>query len=266
MYTKRTQLIVKRQCSMRPYTTATLLFLLLLPSNLIADSLQVGTVCPVAHRQHSLGLLVFSKEWYHESRTNARYIPSDNATGIGIEIHFFSSNAGSIQHQNVAQCDRYRMLQIRQTNTKLDNNEQSLQIDVPEDFDTPFYDLAPMEYGEGTHLTPEDLTDKPWKSRPHRAATLSIYDTPYVTDYYGIEGNDIKVQFETCLVCQRQTQFDKILSCGQWGYERTYMAENQDWAEPEFTPVSCAVTPSSQLEQALQNSSQILYEYWLDWR
>lgn len=233
-----------------------------------ADSaeLVVGKVCPVIYQSENIGSLVFSKEWYHSSRSNARYIAGDNATGIGLEIHLFNNTKGHLTGNNIAQCDRYRILQIRQTNSRLLPGEKPVQIDVPDGFTNPFYDNAPLEHGYGMHPTPEDSDDKPWSGRPMRASTVAIYDTPYVSDAYGIEGQDIRVSFETCIICERETTYDKLLSCGTWGYEREYMGGMTGWTEPEFTGVQCNVQASKTFRHTLESSNRIEYNYWLSWR
>lgn len=99
-----------------------------------------------------------------------------------------------------------------------------------------------------------------------RASTVAIYDTPYVSDGYGIEGEDIKVKFETCVVCQRDQGYDLLLSCSTWGFTREYMGGMTGWTEPEFIPVQCAAWPSEQYQFALDNSDRLQYQYWLDWR
>jgi len=246
--------------------TAVVFLALLLSPAISAAPLQVGTRCPVTTDSEPLGELIFSRAWFHSSRSNAAYIASDNATGIGLEVHFIASQSGQIGGVNLAQCQRYRMLQTRLTSARLFSREQPLQLDVPEEFTLPFYDQAPLEHGRGKHLTPVDSSDKPWQGQVTRDATLSIYDTPYVSDSYGIEGRHIQVQFETCLVCQRDDQYDSLLACGRWGYQRDYMGGQTGWAEPEFQGVSCLAKPSATLDVAIENSPQIEYRYWLDWR
>lgn len=236
-----------------------------IPNNLTAEELLVGKTCPVSYQGNPVGFLVFSREWYHNSRSGASYIPGDNATGVGLEIHFFSNDAGDTQVLNLPDCDRYRMLQIRSTNTRLLPGEHSIQVDVPDQFLDPFYDSPPLEYGRGVHQVPADDGDKPWQGRPVRAATVSIYDTPYVSDRWGKEGQNIDIGFETCVICERDRRYDALLSCGQWGYQRSYMGMT-GWAEPEFQPVQCLSEPSESFKNTLNNSNRIEYSYWLNWR
>ncbi len=232
----------------------------------VASELKVGKACPIKYQQASIGQLIFSKEWYHSSRSDARYIPGDNATGIGIEIHLQNNYSGLVQGLNLAQCDRYRILQIRQSNARLLAGEHHLQVDVPDNFDNPFYDNAPLEHGYGLHRTPEDDSDKPWQGQPLRHSSVSIYDTPYVSDAYGIEGKNIEVSFETCAVCERDRGYDSVLACGLWGYSREYIGGHTGWTEPEFDGVDCTKKPSELFCQALESSSQIDYSYWVNWR
>lgn len=246
--------------------TAATASLLLSPSTVIAEELLVGKVCPVSYEQENIGILVFSREWYHSSRDNASYIASDNATGVGLEIHLFANKTGHLTGDNTARCDQYRLLQVRSTTARLFDGESAVQIDVPDEFDNPFYDNAPLEYGYGMHLTPEDDRDKPWSGRPTRASTVAIYDTPYVSDAYGVEGKNINVQFETCVVCEREDRYDTLLACGTWGYTRDYMGGSTGWTEPEFTGVQCNATPSTTFQQALIRSHRVEYAYWLNWR
>ncbi|RVU32601.1 hypothetical protein [Neptunomonas marina] len=231
-----------------------------------AAELLVGKVCPVIYDKQALGILVFSREWYHDSRHNAAYTPRDNATGVGLEIHLFPSRQGHLQHGNFAQCDQYRVIQVRHTNARLIPPERSVQIDVPDGFLHPFYDAAPLEHGYNSHQTPIDSRDKPWQGRHSRASEVAVYDTPYISDGYGIEGQDIFVGFETCAVCTRNQRYDTILACGTWGYQRDYLGGMTGWTEPEFHPVKCSNTPSAQFQQALHESTRIDYSYWLDWR
>lgn len=231
-----------------------------------AADLEVGKVCPVLYQKESIGLLVFSKEWYHSGRSDASYIPKDDATGVGLEIHLINNEAGHISSQNIAHCDRYRLIQIRKTTARLFEGEKRLQIDVPDHFLDPFYDNHPLEHGYGVHKTPKDDLDKPWNGQPGRASTVAIYDTPYVSDAYGIEGKDIDVDFETCVVCERGRLYDNILSCGSWGYKREYMGGMTGWAEPEFKGVQCHSAPSEQFKNTLNNSNRIEYSYWINWR
>lgn len=242
------------------------LLALLCPNFSYSEELLVGKVCPVIHGKLGLGILVFSREWYHDSRSEAGYIPGDNATGVGLEIHFFASDKGDIDQLNMASCNRYRMLQMRTTNARLLHGEKPTQIDVPDNFTSPFYDNSPLEHGYGVHLSPKDSSDKPWDTRPVRASTVGIYDTPYVSDSYGIEGEDIAVSFETCVVCERDQQYDQLLSCGTWSYKRDYMGGMTGWAEPEFEGVQCQVKPSEHYKQVLNGSNRIEYSYWINWR
>jgi len=237
-----------------------------IPAHLTAEELLVGKTCPVTFKDRPIGFLVFSREWYHTSRSNAAYIPGDNATGVGLEIHFFSNDIGDTQILNLPNCDRYRILQVRHSNARLLPGERVSQIDVPDQFLDPFYDNAPLEHGRGVHLAPADDSDKPWQGQPVRAATVSIYDTPYVSDAWGTEGADIDIRFETCVVCERNQGYDALLSCGQWGYQRAYMGGMTDWSEPEFQPVQCLAKPSELFKAILDNSNRIEYSYWLHWR
>jgi len=231
-----------------------------------AQELDVGKVCPVLFRRESVGILAFSRAWYHSGRSDARYMAGDNATGVGLEIHFFSNATGSIGDRNIADCDRYRILQVRRTTARLFDGEKEVQIDVPNDFADPFYDNTPLEHGYGTHLTPIDNRDKPWIGRPVRASTVAIYDTPFVSSMLGVEGQDLEVAFETCVVCQREPGYDNILSCGQWGYRREYIDEMSGWSEAEFTGVQCRAEPSELFKQTLQDSNRLQYSYWINWR
>lgn len=250
----------------------TLRLILLVTSNLslsahsMAEDLLVGKSCPVTYKERSVGILVFSREWYHTSRSDAHYTPGDNATGIGLEIHFFSNDLGDTRILNLPDCDRYRMLQIRSSNARMLPGEHLSQVDVPDQFITPFYDHSPLEHGHGVHLAPADDRDKPWSGRPVRASTVSIYDSPYVSDAWGREGHDITIRFETCVVCQRDRRFDQLLSCGTWGYQRHYMGGMTGWAEPEFIPPKCLSTPTKGFQQTLNDSNRIDYSYWINWR
>jgi hypothetical protein len=241
-------------------------FLISFTGPLFAADLEVGKVCPVTYQKEPIGHLVFSKEWYHSGRSDASYIPKDDATGVGLEIHLFNNDAGHLKGQNIAHCDRYRLIQIRKTNARLFSGEKHVQIDVPDHFLDPFYDNAPLEHGYGVHHTPLDDEDKPWNGRPVRASTVAIYDTPYVSDSYGVEGQDLAVNFETCVVCERDRQYDNVLSCGSWGYKREYMGGMTGWAEPEFTGVQCKAKPSEQFQHTLNHSNRIEYSYWINWR
>ncbi|WP_411992235.1 hypothetical protein [Agarivorans sp. DSG3-1] len=231
-----------------------------------ASDLWVGKVCPVTYQQNTLGILVFSEAWFHSGRQQASYIARDNATGVGLEIHLFANRLGEVELENQAQCTQYRMLQIRTTNRRLLDDERQAQIDAPLHFVEPFYDASPLEHGAGMHNTPSDTSDKPWNSPPKRASTLAIYDTPFVSDALGKEGEDIQVEFETCVVCQRDSGFDSILSCGRWGYSREYMDENTGWAEPEFHGTECLNSPSRHYQETVSLSEEFPYSYWLDWR
>lgn len=235
-------------------------------STAFAEDLQVGKVCPVNAGEESLGVIVVSRPWYHASRLTAAYQAMDNATGIGVEIHFFANESGDTRFENRASCDRYRFLQIRRTNARLYADEAPLQVDIPHDIHTPFYDTEPLEHGRGTHNTPPDDKDKPWVGQPGRASTVGIYDTPYVSDGYGIEGHDIWVRFETCAVCERDQRPDQVLSCVSWGYERDYMGGSTGWTEPETLPMQCLGRPTSELITAIENTRNIRYAYGRDWQ
>jgi hypothetical protein len=252
---------------MYQYTKAlsfTLLYILSLPN--VAAELKVGKICPVTYNNTSIGDLIFSKHWYHSSRSNARYIAGDNATGIGLEIHLKNNFSGKIEGLNFAECNQFRLLQIRKTNARLLFGEETTQIDIPEGFANPFYDNLPLEHGRGLHKTPIDDKDKPWKGRHYRDSTVAIYDTPYVSDAYGLEGEHIKVTFETCAVCQRHRGYDTVLSCGSWGYTREYMGGMTGWAEPEFNGVECKKKASNEFEKAIIRSNRVDYSYWIHWR
>ena len=243
------------------------LMLLTLPVSVIANTLQVSKVCPVVNENNNtLGVLVLSDFWFHNGRHDASYIPSDNATGIGVEIHFFNNEAGQLNNKNMSQCDKYRVLQVRKTNSLLNPGEHPIQVDIPSYFKQPFYDNLPLEFGYNTHHTPIDNSDKPWFSGAVRASTIGIYDTPYVSDAYGIEGKNIRVEFETCIVCQRDQRFDQLLSCATWGYQRDYLNEETGWTEPEILIPNCLMTASEQFKNTLQKSSIVDYQYWLNWR
>lgn len=235
----------------------------------LADTLTVGKSCPVFSQSASpsqVGILAFSQPWYHSGRTDARYVAGDNATGIGLEIHFFANTQGTVKGLNKAACNRYRLLQIRKTTAQLFEGEKAIQIDIPDEAYTPFYDNSPMEHGYGTHQTPMDDLDKPWSGRPVRASTVAIYDTPYVSDSYGVEGQHIRTEFETCVICERDMGYDSLLSCGTWGYQRDYLNEETGWTEPEIIPVECLQKPSDRFRQTLESSNQVAYHYWLQWR
>ncbi len=230
------------------------------------DELRVGAVCPVSYQNQNIGILVFSKEWYHTNRTQAAYIAADNATGIGIEIHLFANQLGHLSQKNIAACDHYRLIQVRSTTARLAPGEERVEVDIPDDHPQPFYDIKPLEHGYGVHQTPKDSSDKPWPQPQVRASTVAIYDTPFVTSYWGIEGQPIQVEFETCVTCQRTQGFDSILSCGRWGFEREFIADMSGWAEPEFSGVECLSHASERFLQALDQSSEIDYSFWLNWR
>lgn len=231
-----------------------------------SEELLVGKVCPVSHQSQSLGHLVVSVPWFHMGREGAAYQAMDDATGIGVEIHFFANQQGDVRHRNVSRCDRYRILQVRHTTARLFDGERVLQIDVPDQQLDPFFDSDPLEYGRGTHLTPVDDRDKPWKGRLLRASTVAIYDTPYVGDSFGVEGEHITVRFETCTVCERDKTYDSILSCAHWGYQRDFMGGFTGWTEPEALPMSCEVEPSTAFKDVLDGSNRIAYTYWINWR
>lgn len=246
-----------------------LLFLIklsLLSSAALAEQLKIGKICPVTYQQEPIGMLIFSKAWYHSSRSDAKYTPGDNATGIGLEIHLKNRFSGQIEGLNIAACDRYRILQIRTTTARLHVGESKTQIDIPDGFDNPFYDNSPLEHGYGLHQTPIDDSDKPWQGRVDRDSAVAIYDTPYVSDSYGIEGEHIEVDFETCAVCERNDQYDTVLACGQWGYQRDYMGGMTGWTEPEFKGVQCAAKPSQTFIDTLIQSHRVDYSYWINWR
>lgn len=243
-----------------------LALLLLTATTAHTETLTVSKSCPVKTSSAQVGILAFSQPWYHSGRSDARYFPGDNATGIGLEIHFFANTQGLVTGRNLAQCNRYRLLQIRKTTAQLFEGEKAIQIDIPDEAYTPFYDNPPMEHGYGTHLTPLDNLDKPWNGRPVRASTVGIYDTPYVSDSYGVEGQHIRTEFETCVICERDMGYDSLLSCGRWGYQRDYLNEETGWTEPEVLPVECLKQPSDSFRQTLENSNQVAYTYWLQWR
>ena len=231
-----------------------------------ASELEVGKVCPVAYRDNVVGNLIVSTPWYHSSRLEAAYVAMDNATGIGVEIHFFTNVDGDTRYRNIAECDRFRLLQTRQSNARLMTGEKAVQLDIPNQFNTPFSDNAPLEHGRGSHLTPYDDKDKPWFGRVGRASTVALYDTPYVSDGYGVEGDDITIQFQTCVVCERDVGFDNVLSCVDWGYSREYMGGMTGWAEPDLLPMQCHLRAPETLEETLESAHQVSYQYWLNWR
>ncbi|EAR61266.1 hypothetical protein [Neptuniibacter caesariensis] len=251
---------------LRRIAIATAYIISVVVSSSFAAELQVGKACPVTYQNEPTGILVFSKAWYHSSRSSAKYIAGDNATGIGIEIHLQNNYSGKVEGLNLPSCDRYRLIQVRETTARLFQGESRIQIDIPDGFDNPFYDNAPLEHGYGLHRTPIDDSDKPWTGRPYRDASVSIYDTPYVSDAWGVEGEHIDVNFETCAVCERDRGYDSILSCGSWGYRRDYMGGMTGWSEPEFSGVSCSATPSKTFQETLDRSHRVDYSYWINWR
>ncbi|WP_432464504.1 MULTISPECIES: hypothetical protein [unclassified Agarivorans] len=230
------------------------------------DDLLVGKVCPVSYQQQALGILVFSQAWYHSGRQQASYVARDNATGVGVEIHLFTNRSGELELENQANCSRYRMLQVRTTNRRLLADELGSQVDAPAQLLEPFYDTEPLEYGYGVHATPQDHFDKPWQGRPKRASTLAIYDTPFVSDALGKLGQNIEVDFETCVVCQRDVGYDSILSCGRWGYQREFLDERSGWAEPEYKEATCLNFPSIGFRQTVDLAEPFEYQHWLNWR
>ena len=234
-----------------------------------ANELIVAKICPVkltsseSSNQIVLGKLAFSQEWFHSSRSQASYIASDNATGVGIEIHFFANQRAKAP--NPAQCDRYRILQVRYSSIDIVDEKQN-QLDAPAQNIEPFYDNGDLEHGHGAHKTPIDDQDKPWTGQVERNSTVAIYDTPYISDAYGIEGEDMTIMFETCVVCERENRFDKLLSCGQWGYTREYLGGMTGWTEPEFIPVSCLTNPSDSFKETIDYNESMSYHYWVNWR
>lgn len=232
-----------------------------------AEDLMLAKVCPVLMQEQQIGILTLSIPWYHNGRENASYIAADNATGIGVEIHYFNNHRG-VKFKEQGICDRFGLLQVRETNALLDKNELSIQLDIPDFFDSPFYDHPPLEHGRGMHLTPKDSHDKPWPGpgQVQRASTVAIYDTPYISDSYGIEGEHIRVSFETCLVCEKDLQSDRLLSCENWGYQRDYMGGMTGWSEPEVLNNRCTDQPSANFVSALEYRVQEHYPYWFSWR
>ena len=230
-----------------------------------SNELVLAKVCPVKFAEQSLGILAFSQPWYHDGLQSAAYHARDNDIGVGLEIHFFANLKGEIKHKNLAQCDNYRIIQTRYTSAIIPGHQKSLQLDIPQSFDQPYYDSEPLEFGRGNHQTPTDNSDKPWTNQTTRSSTVAIYDTPFVSDIFGVEGQDINVQFETCIVCQREQGYDQILGCGKWGFIREHTDINE-WAEPDFIPVQCQLAPSDDYAETLNSSIQVDYEYWLDWR
>ena len=249
------------------HLTIKALSILMVSLNVVSETLQVSKVCPVTlpDNQH-LGVLVLSEFWFHSGRSNASYIAHDDATGIGVEIHFFSNQNGQLSTANIAQCDKYRILQVRKTNSRLNQGELTVQLDIPPFFEQPFYDKAPLEHGYNSHLTPIDSSDKPWLTQTSRASTIAIYDTPYVSDAYGLEGKDLRIEFETCVVCEREQTFDQLLSCATWGYQRDYLNEETGWTEPEVIAPQCLTQASERFKATLEESLTVEYRYWLDWR
>jgi len=240
-------------------------------SESMANELIIAKICPVkapeleTGEMTQLGVLAFSQEWFHSSRSQASYIASDNATGVGLEIHFFASLNGQIQGRNQAKCNKYRMLQVRMSSISfIDENKN--QLDTPPENTEPFYDQGNLEHGHGFHYTPFDDQDKPWQGQVPRDSTLAIYDTPYISDGYGIEGEDMTIRFETCVVCEREDSFDQLLSCGQWGYTREYIGGSTGWTEPEFIPVSCLIQASDTFKETIEFNESTSYHYWINWR
>lgn len=226
---------------------------------MLGEDLLVGKSCSVEFENEKLGTLVVSVPWFHASRTKAAYQAMDNATGIGVEIHYFASRNGDLRYENFANCDQYRFLQVRTTSSKLNQGELPLQVDIPDNQAKPYYDTDPLEHGYGTHLTPIDDSDKPWTGRVTRSSTVAIYDTPYVSDGYGIEGKDIVVRFETCAVCERDHTDDELLSCVTWGYVREYMGGLTGWAEPETIDMQCRQEASDSVLRAIRTKPSIAY-------
>lgn len=243
--------------------------LLSLFGKLTAEELLVAKICPVktsiSTKQTHLGILAFSKAWFHSSRSQASYIATDNATGVGLEIHFFSNINGQLKGRNQAKCDKYRMLQVRKSSINL-VNENINQLDIPPENTEPFYDGKNLEHGRGNHYTPADDQDKPWEGQVQRSSTVAIYDTPYISDAYGVEGEDITIMFETCVVCERENSYDQLLSCGQWGYTREYIGGFTGWTEPEFIPVSCQNNASKTFKNTIEYNESLSYHYWINWR
>ena len=242
-----------------------------------AQELLPDKICPVifpaandiSSQANVLGLLVISRAWFHNSGQLAGYIAKDDATGIGVEIHFFANSKGQVSGNNIAQCDRYRLLQVRASNIKRLWGEEAVQIDVPDNNDLPFYDNQLLEHGYGSHQTPIDNDDKPWDARPSRASTVAIYDTPFTGDSMGMDGRDIKVEFETCVVCQRDNAIDSLLSCINWGYQRDLLEpfgqQLTSWSEPDILERQCRLRASELFISTLDNSHRIEYLSGLDW-
>jgi len=69
-----------------------------------AQELLPDKICPVifpaandiSSKASELGLLVISKAWFHNSGQLAGYIAKDDATGIGVEIHFLPTAMGKL--------------------------------------------------------------------------------------------------------------------------------------------------------------------------
>jgi len=253
---------------------SSLLFIVLFTLNLanpLAEELIIAKICPVkaanltSKKTNPLGILAFSQEWFHSSRSQASYIASDNATGVGLEIHFFANLNGQLKGLNQAKCAKYRILQVRMSSINfIDENKN--QLDTAPENTEPFYDQGNLEYGRGNHFTPLDDQDKPWQGQVPRNSTVAIYDTPYISDAYGIEGEDMTIRFETCVVCEREDSFDQLLSCGQWGYTREYIGGSTGWTEPEFIPVSCLSQASDTFKETIEFNESTSYHYWINWR
>ncbi len=250
---------------MKQLTYLVCVFMTLVCHRLLADELVLSKVCPVMFESQQIGILTLSIPWFHNGREQASYTALDDATGIGIEIHYFNNKLG-VEQQQLGFCQHYRLLQVRESNAILNSDESQIQIDVPSIFSEPFYDNAPLEFGRGTHLTPIDANDKPWQGRVVRSSTVALYDTPYISDAYGVEGQDIVVNFETCLVCQNDNDIDYLLSCARWGYVREYMGGMTGWSEPEVLPSTCQIKPSPQFVNTLEQDTKHDYLYWFSWR
>lgn len=231
-----------------------------------AQDLLVAKTCPVVYNNTNIGILAFSMPWYHNGGSQASYIAKDNATGIGIEIHFLANKNGFSDTKQQKICDQFRIMQFRNTNAKLPRGEDKVQLDIPATHPEPFYDAPPLEFGHGMHQTPIDHHDKPWKNIIMRASTVAIYDTPFVSDSYGIEGKDIIVKFETCVVCRHFKKADHILSCGSWGFNREYMGGMTAWSEPEADPIKCSDAPNKEHLEVLNNSNLVSYKQGIDWQ
>jgi len=242
------------------------IFAILISFSAIAEDLLVTKTCPVLHNKSKIGILAFSIPWFHNGGSQASYIAKDNATGIGIEIHFLVNSEGLAHNQKSLACDKYRILQFRNTNAKLPSDQTKIQLDIPINSVEPFYDSFPLEFGHGMHKTPSDMRDKPWINSVMRASTVAIYDTPFVSDNYGVEGENIEVTFETCVVCQQFKAVDIILSCGTWGFNREYMGGMTAWSEPEAYPIKCSSELNNEYIKVLKNTKHISYKYGLDWK